>query len=172
MLIALTGTPGTGKSSVAKFLRERYRVIVLKDLREFYLEYDEDRDSYVVDVDSMAEWFRNFKHEGIVILEGHIAHLMPVEIVVVLRCHPDELRRRLKDRGYGEEKVRENLEAEAMGLITSEAIDMHGEERVFEVDTTGRSAMEVAKDVDSIIQGRGEKFKRRVNYMGEIMKWY
>jgi len=171
MLVALTGTPGTGKTSVAKVLERDFKVIYLKELREFYREYDESRESFVVDIDAMREKFEKFRSEETVILEGHLSHYMPVDIAIVLRCHPEELRKRLEKRGYGEEKVRENLEAEAMGLITSEAIELIGDE-VYEVDTTGRTAEDVAKDIGEILSGRGEKFKRRINYMREIMKWY
>ena len=172
MLVALTGTPGTGKTSVAKVLKEKYSVIHLNELKEFYLDYDEERGSYEVDIEGLRRKFSSFEHSGTVILEGHFSHEMPVDIVIVLRCLPDELRRRLEKRKYPEEKVRENVEAEAMGLITAESIGIQGGDRVYEVDTTGIDKEEVARDVEEILNGRGERFKRRVNYMEEIMKWY
>jgi len=50
MLIGLTGTPGTGKTSVSKLLETRrgWKVIYLNDLikeEHLYSEVDEERDS-------------------------------------------------------------------------------------------------------------------------------
>ena len=42
------------------------------------------------------------------IVEGHLAHLLPCDRVVVLRCRPDILRERLAPRDYPEEKIAEN----------------------------------------------------------------
>ncbi|AGB05202.1 putative nucleoside kinase, CMP and AMP kinase [Aciduliprofundum sp. MAR08-339] len=172
MLIALTGTPGTGKTSVAKVLEREYRVIYLKDFEDARMYYDEERKSYVVDIDMLKDKVKELKDKEKVILEGHYSHDMPVDLVIVLRCHPDELRKRLEKRGYIERKIRENLEAEAMGLITSEAINYYGKDKVFEVDTTGREPKDVAEDVRNIIERKDEKFRPRINYMGEILKWY
>jgi len=45
MLIALTGTPGTGKTAIAKILEKKYKVIYLKDFEEAVTYYDEERDT-------------------------------------------------------------------------------------------------------------------------------
>lgn len=172
MLIALTGTPGTGKTSVARILEKDYKVIYLKDFEEARMYYDDERESYVVDMEILKNKVKGLKDDGKIILEGHYSHEMPVNMVIVLRCHPDELRKRLERRGYDERKIRENLEVEAMGLITSEAINYYGKDKVFEVDTTGRKPEDVARDVKNIIEGKDERFKPRINYMEEILKWY
>jgi broad-specificity NMP kinase len=58
-----------------------------------------------------------------------------VDLVVVLRRHPDEMRPALEKRGYSPEKVMENLEAEAIDVTGQEAAAAH--ERVVEFDGTG-----------------------------------
>ncbi len=171
MLIALTGTPGTGKTAVARILEKDYRVIYLKDFREAVLYHDDERDSDVVDLEYLRKRLKKIKN-GTIIIEAHYAHEMPVDLVIVLRCHPEELKKRLEKRGYGEKKIRENLEAEAMNLITSEALNYHGKDKVFEVDTTNRKEEDVARDVKHIIETRDQEFRPRINYMEEILKWY
>lgn len=52
-------------------------------------------------------------------------------------------------RGYSEEKIKENAEAEAIDLILAEAFEWC--DRVYEVNTTGRTAEETAGDVERII---------------------
>ncbi len=171
MLIALTGTPGTGKTAISKILEDEFKVVHLNDIVEAREYYDEERDSYVVNLDSLREYVKSLKNRDIII-ESHYAHEMPVDMVIVLRTHPDELRSRLERRGYDEQKIMENLEAEAMGLITSEALNYYGKDKVFEVDTTDKDARTAAHEVKHIILTRDEKYMARINYMEEILKWY
>ncbi len=170
MLIALTGTPGTGKTTIARILKKNYKVIYLKDFKDAILYHDEDRDADVVDIEYLKAKIKKMK--GDIILEAHYSHELPVDIVIVLRCHPEELRERLGKRGYSERKIRENLEAEAMGLITAESINYHGKDKVFEVDTTKKRVEETAREVEHIIKTKDRKYLPRINYMEEILKWY
>lgn len=172
MLVALTGTPGTGKTSVAKILEKEYKVVYLKEYEDAVIYYDRDRDSNVVDLETLREKVNLLEKNNLWILEGHYAHEMPVDMVIVLRCHPEELRKRLKKRNYGEGKIQENVEAEAMSIITSESILYHGKNKVFEVDTTHNSPEECAKEVKEILNGQTEKYSPRINYSEEILKWY
>ena len=172
MKVALTGTPGTGKSSISGILSKKYKVIHLGDITEARVEYDDTRDSYVVDTDMLRNKVDGIKDEGIIIVEGHYAHDMAVDMVIVLRCHPDVLKNRLEKRGYKASKIRENMEAEAMGIIVDEALGRYPENKVYEVDTSKINPEEGAAIVEKIINGRGEEYLKRISYMEEILKWY
>jgi len=172
MKIALTGTPGTGKTSVANKLALKYKIMELGEFKEARVQYDEARNTYIVDLDYLRRKVEELENSEIVIIVGHYAHEMPVDIVIVLRCHPDELRRRLAARNYSEFKIMENVEAEAMGIITEEALAHYSEHNVYEIDTTDKIPAEVASAVEDIISGNGEKYKERISYMEEILKWY
>ncbi|AKB75499.1 AMP/CMP kinase AK6 [Methanosarcina lacustris Z-7289] len=160
MLIGLTGTPGTGKTSVSKLLEKRrqWKVIYLNDLikeEHLYTEVDEKRDSVVADMElirsRLLELTDEMERESaskVVILESHLAHYI-ADIIIVLRAYPPELIKRLEKRGYSEEKVNENAEAESIDLILAEAFEWC--EKVFEVNTTDRTAEETAGDVEKII---------------------
>ncbi len=172
MKIALTGTPGTGKTSVANVLASKYKIIALGEFKEARVQYDEERDTYIVDLDYLRKKVAELENDGTVIIEGHYSHDMPEDMIIVLRCHPDELRRRLAARNYSEYKIMENVEAEAMGLITEEALAHYSEHNVYEIDTTNKEPEEVANAVENIIRGNGEEYKNRISYMEEILKWY
>jgi adenylate kinase len=151
MMIGITGTPGTGKTAVAAELERRgHRVVRLTDtVRPYIIEEDRCRDTLVVDVDRWVEEFEPV--DGIV--EGHLAHLLPCDLVIVLRCRPDVLRRRLGPRNYTPEKVAENVEAEALDVILIETLEEHPDEHVLEVDTTDLGVAECADRVERFIRG-------------------
>lgn len=155
MQIALTGTPGTGKTTVAALLP--FRVIDINSIVRAGLNLGVDplRGCLEADMGALAELLR--KETGsqeetgeITILEGHFSHRF-ADWAIVLRLAPAMLRERLLARGYSEEKIRENLEAEALDVILVEAVESCS--RVDEIDTTNRSPEEVADLVKRIIKG-------------------
>ena len=119
-MIAITGTPGCGKTTLAGLLRaDGRRVADVKTLAEeqgAVAGHDALDDADVVDVDALTIPEVDF-------VEGHLAHLLPCDAIWVIRCDPVKLEARMAARGYGHEKIRENLEAEAMDLILQEALD-------------------------------------------------
>ena len=151
MQIALTGTPGTGKTTVAALLR--YRVLDINSLVRggMNLGQDPERGCLEADMDALAGHLDSLESEETVILEGHFSHHF-ADWAIVLRLSPAALRLRLEKRGYSQSKIRENLEAEALDVILVEAVEMC--RRVDEIDTTGRSADEVAAMIEDIIEGR------------------
>lgn len=164
MRLAVTGTPGTGKTSATEALSDEYDVIHLNEaIREhdLYSERDEERDSLVADLDAVREWLGDW--EGIV--ESHLAHLLAAEKIVVLRCRPDRLEERLIERGEAPEKAKENAESEALDVILSEAVQHHGEESVYEIDTTDRTPEEVADEIEAVIEGEREPQAGTVDFL-------
>lgn len=152
MMCGITGTPGTGKSSAADELARRgYPVVHLAATVEAYvIGEDPDRDTRIIDEE---RWAREFTPvEGFV--EGHLAHLLPCDLVVVLRCRPDRLLTRLRERGYREEKCRENAEAEALDVALIETLEEHDPGHVLELDTTGLSTGRVADLIEDFVRGR------------------
>lgn len=158
MKIALTGTPGTGKTTISNVLKEEYGLKVV-DLNEvirtsrYYLGWDNSRDCGVVDLEAL----KAHPFEDGLVLEGHISHDLPVDRVIVLRTNPAVLRERLQKKGFSENKIRENVEAEILDVILVEAVGLHGN-NVYEVDSTGRVSA-TAQHVWEIMQGHSlERF--------------
>lgn len=162
-MIALTGTPGTGKTAVAEELKKRgYKVVsVVEFARIHNCILDEDEEGVVVDVERLAK----FRFDGIV--EGHLSHLISPDLVIVLRCNPLVLRERLAGRGWDEEKIMENVEAELLDVILVEAL---GEcKNVYEIDTTHMSVVEVAGIVEEIVAGEKEKYEPgKIDWLSEL----
>jgi len=165
MRIALTGTPGTGKTTVAALLP--YRVIDINALVKegLNLGIDPQRGCLDADMDALARRLEKMASGKKCILEGHFSHHF-ADWCIVLRLAPSELGKRLEARDYSQEKIRENLEAEALDVILVEAVELCG--RVDEIDTTGRTPQEVALLVIRIIEGELELPPGQVDWLSDF----
>jgi len=168
MYIVLTGTPGTGKTSAAKVLASRgYAIITVEELAKKHECLDDA--NMEVDTDALALAVQ--QPNETVILEGHLAHFLPGQITIVLRCHPEIIRKRLTERGYDSEKILENVEAEAIDLILSEA--MEHSQPVFEIDVSELSPEEIADIIETIMNDRGNNYSPgKVDWSTAVMEWY
>lgn len=151
MRVAVTGTPGTGKTSAVDRLETDLEVVHLNEVIEehdFTIGYDDDRRTTVADLDAISKWLAE---RSDVVFESHLAHEFPADSVVVLRCHPDELESRLSERGEEPEKIVENAESEALDLVLADAVSAHGADNVYEIDTTDRTIVAVSEDIAAVI---------------------
>ncbi len=104
------------------------------------------------------------------VLVGHLSHTLPVDLVIVLRCHPEILRLRPEERGWRPSKVRENVEAEAIGVITCEAIQ---KPTTYEFDTSTAASEDIAEAVVDIVRGKGERYKAgEIDWSEVILSWF
>ena len=84
--------------------------------------------------------------------------------VIVLRVRPEILQKRLEARDYSDSKIRENLEAEALGVCTAEAYDIYGE-NVCEVDVTDLTVEEIVDLLVDVIDGKIEFSVGEIDFM-------
>jgi len=158
--IAVTGTPGTGKTTVAQKLADKGYDII--HLTQYFEENDigeKINGEREIEIEEMVEEIQSEDLSEDVIIEGHLAHYIPSDICVVLRCRPDELRERLSIRDYTDEKVEENIEAEKIDIVLSEVVK--NQKTIIEVDTTD-------KLVDETIGEIMEKVEKGVNDYGNV----
>ena len=126
--LVVAGVPGTGKTILGTWLA---RVLGLRftSISWLVLEYgawrgyDVERRSFVVDMDRLC---RHIPREGFVIethwLQGIVECGVNPEAIILLRCNPLALLKRLRRRGWPPRKVAENVEAELLGVIVTEAL--------------------------------------------------
>ena len=169
MRVAVTGTPGTGKTTATEKLAADPEfpldVIHLNEvIREegFTTGRDDQRESLVADLGAVADWLDG---RAEVLFESHLAHNFEADRVVVLRCHPETVEQRLRERGEPEESAVENAESEALDVILAEAVERHGEDRVYEVDTTDLTPEEVAAEVGAVVAGDREPGAGAVSFL-------
>ncbi len=174
MYVAITGTPGVGKTSVSKFLEDKgYCVVDLHNIinkHGFLTGFDEKRDSKIVDIEKLNDFVsKNYEKKDLVFLESHLSHCMGcVDKIILLRLHPNFLRKNLEKRGWSKEKIKENLEAEILDIILCESTELFSEENIFEIDTTDKKIEEVA---ETIIRIADNNFSHTKNYKIGNIDW-
>ena len=160
--VVITGTPGSGKSTIAGKVASRLRgsgLIHINELvRSRHLFSSRAKDgTMIVRMKALeAEIGRILKggRGRTMILDGHLLCDMQIRkaTAIVIREHLPVLRRRLEKIGYGERKVMDNLVSEALDYCGEHASLNYG--RVFELFNTREAPGEIIRIIRS---GRGRQ---------------
>ena len=138
-IIAITGTPGVGKTTIVELLSDvNFTILSVKDLAKQYDcegDFDEATQSIDIDIHRLAEQFEA-DSQGDTIVDGHLSHLLDVDAIIILRCKPSILQERLAKRGYSEQKITANVEWEMIAGTWSEIIEFELDQPILELDTT------------------------------------
>ena len=167
-ILIVTGTPGTGKTVLARLIaaKEKSELVNLGELikkKKLYHEYDRSRQSYIIDEKllrkSLLNLFNSRRGNGLVIETHWLGKFMPRRrgmTAVVIRTDPVILARRLERRGWAKRKIWENVEAELIDLSLYESLKLLGRGRVYQVNATRKSPKELLRLVSKLIsQGKG-----------------
>ena len=165
--VALSGTPGTGKSSVARALEPFIPSVEVGSLA-LQLGAGRKISGRGVRVD-MARLCRAFRRlpapRRTKLVVGHLAHLLPLRDVILLRCHPGQLEVRLRRARASSAAVAMNLVAEATDSILWEAVRAH--RRVWEIDTTQLSVRQVAERIRRGVSRPRSRTVGRVDWLAD-----
>ena len=159
--ILICGTPGTGKSTLAKLVLEKansslndnaaknveslseYEYVNVGDVckrEKYYQSFDERLNSYVIDEDKILDHLEPLIEKGGMIVDYHSSEFFPERFfshVIVLTCGREDtkiLYERLEQRdGYTKEKIRQNVECEIFGECVEEAKEAYTGEGVVHV---------------------------------------
>ncbi|MEM3555901.1 MAG: adenylate kinase family protein [Candidatus Micrarchaeia archaeon] len=162
MRVVLTGVPGTGKTAIASALSKKgFEVISLNEVvekKKLWREVDEFG-SRIVNLKKLErETNKILKGKKKCVVEGHLACEIKLncDVAVVCRTKPSLLEKRLRERGYPERKVNENLMCELLDYCT--VLSLKNYRRVYEIRSEGRVGKSVRK-IMRIIEGKGERFR-------------
>jgi len=165
MKIALSGTPGTGKTTVARVISQKLELTHI-DISAFAEEIGavlaQEADTVVVDQDRIQEELLCMDD---IIIDSHFAHVFAVDIVFVLRCEPKIVLNRLQKRGYSKEKVTENVMAEILDYCVLDALDYHAPEKIFEIHEN--PVQEILEIVKNPTRERSLAYGSRTHFLTE-----
>ena len=85
-MVAITGTPGVGKSSACRMIAERgHRVLALNreaEERGLVLGRDDAREAMIIDTDRLNEFVKTLQND-LVFLDGHLSHLLDCDAISI-----------------------------------------------------------------------------------------
>lgn len=155
----ITGVTGTGKTSVAKKLTKQlsldyFEVNTLVLEKGFYLGYDINRDSVIIDDELLISHIESvITDKKRLCLVGGVIPLKNVfNLIIVLRCGVNILKQRLISRNYPKDKIESNIEAEIMNVVYYEAIELFSDQKVVEVYNDDFSVEETCNQILSIVR--------------------
>ncbi|XP_033124059.1 adenylate kinase isoenzyme 6-like [Anneissia japonica] len=127
--ILLTGTPGTGKTTLGQELAHRLdmQYINVGDVakeKELYEGWDEDYQCPVLDEDRVIDEMEDIVTNGGCVVDYHSCEFFPerwFDIIFVLRTDNSILYSRLEQRGYSGRKLQDNIQCEIFQTILDEA---------------------------------------------------
>jgi adenylate kinase len=167
MRIILTGTPGTGKTSIGNELAKALKCEIIhvnELLKKGRLYSKKEGGEHVADLPKLRKaLLAILKTKENIILESHLLCdlRLPADIVIVMRCDPKELDRRLRKRKYAKIKINENLLSEILDYCLINALENYMKGRVMQVDATGRiSAKSLIAEIRKFQKtGRAREFR-------------
>lgn len=155
--ILLSGTPGTGKSTLAKRLSEAKLGLTWVNVGDFAKEkgflgaWDEEYQCHELEEDPLLDEMEEMIAKGGCLVDHHVTDFFPeryFDIVFIMRTENDKLYERLSQRGYNGKKFQDNLQCEIFQTILEEARESYPTEIVHELRSDIESDIE--SNVDRI----------------------
>lgn len=172
MSIIITGTPGVGKHTIANEIAKKMKLEII-DINKIAKEselFEENQDTNDVDVEKLKEILKEKNFEEKVV----VGHLTPyvleknqIKVIIILRRNPYDLLAVYKDRGYTDEKSRENAGSEILGIIAHDTISKF-QEKSFQINTSEKSIEETVKKTMEVISSN--KGNEEVDWLDLITK--
>jgi len=162
--VVITGNPGVGKHTCAKFVSEKLGKAKLIDINRVIVSNNAVSlpTSAVngigeIDVKKTEKLIlEEIKKTKDVVIVGHLAPYVlrttGIDLVAVLRRSPYLLAKIFRQRKYTPMKMKENIAAEILGITLYDSVETFGKERVAELDTTGKTPQDIANDIVSKLQ--------------------
>jgi adenylate kinase len=179
--LLITGTPGTGKTTVSRLLATELRAgyvelkILLKRKGIDYT-YDEKRKTRIVSLKRLhiALCKRAARADHGLVIDSHVAlevgRLPKLVRVIVLRCNPIVLERRLELKRWSKSKIGENLQAEILDICLWDAVKNYGWNTILEIDTTDKVPRHVVRLIMKDLCKKRIQNQPTVNWLSDLKR--
>lgn len=178
----ITGTPSVGKTSIALALTEKIDSLYLNlsclalsfDLS---IGFDKERKTTIINEKKMREKIQELidsTSKTTILVDGHYAaSVVPKEKVTkafVFRRNPIELKKLMKKRKFEGNKLWENLESEILDVCLIETLYELEENKVCELDISGKTTEDVIHLMISIINNHKQCSIGKVDWLDMLEK--
>ncbi len=178
----ITGTPSVGKTSIALALTGKIDSLYLNlsclalsfDLSK---GFDIERKTTIINEKKMREKILELidsTNKTTILVDGHYAaSVVPKEKVTkafVFRRNPIELKKLMVKRKFEGNKLWENLESEILDVCLIETLSELEENKVCELDISGKTIEEVIPIIISIINNQKDCTIGNVDWLGMLEK--
>jgi len=159
MSIVITGNPGVGKHTIAKKISQKlnFSIIDINILAKDSGVIEKQEDTNDVDTQKLANIIKEIELDEKIVV-GHLAPYVleknQVKIMIILRRNPYHLETVYKERKYSENKIKENVGSEILGVITHDTMEKF-EEKAFQVDVSEKNIEQVVEKVLQVISKKG-----------------
>jgi len=172
MSIVITGNPGVGKHTITQLIADKMKLSII-DINKIAKDsklFEKNGDTNDVDVEMLEKILKSKISENNIIV-GHLAPYVlrknQIGIMIVLRRSPYDLIPVYEDRKYDNDKIKDNVGSEILGIITNDAMDKF-QEKTFQVNVTGKTVKETLEKIMSIIVNK--KGNEEVDWLELVRK--
>ena len=171
MSLVITGNPGVGKHTIANEImkNEDYDLLDINKIAIESNNIEKDEISFEVDVENLKNYMKNLLTAKSLIV-GHLAPYVieksDFNVAIILRKNPYKLAEIYQIRKYSNEKAKENLGSEILGIIAHDTISKFGDEKTLQIDNTKLTPQETIKKIQLMIENGNNSDE--VDWLSEI----
>ncbi|MDO8428016.1 MAG: AAA family ATPase [Candidatus Diapherotrites archaeon] len=137
MRLLITGTPGTGKTTIARALAKELKLKYFNEMevsvKQNIGHWDTVENELVVPLPKLKKALeKQVKGLKNYVIEGHMVCeiKLPVDLAIVLQVHPELLEQRLEYKQYKMEKLLDNVFCEGIEYCKKHALRKYGTKKV------------------------------------------
>ena len=171
MSLVITGNPGVGKHTIANEImkNEDYDLLDINKIAIESNNIEKDEIGFEVDVENLKKYMKNLLTSKSLIV-GHLAPYVieksDFNVAIILRKNPYKLAEIYQIRKYSNEKAKENLGSEILGIIAHDTISKFGDEKTLQIDNTKLTPQETIKKIQLMIENGNNSDE--VDWLSEI----
>ncbi len=147
----VTGTPGCGKTTLAKLLGNKFNLKVINE-KDFALKNKLGKFNDANELEIPLKEFEKkanafLKKNDNVLFEGHVICEIKLKVdkVILVQVDPEELEARLEQRNYSVDKIMDNVFCEGIDYCKKHVLRKYSKKKIIFVKSLPTSALTFAK---------------------------
>lgn len=175
--LAITGTPGVGKHTCAKILCKKLDLELI-DINKTIIEnncvakIDKTNGNEINQKKAKKVLKKVMDFEKRFVVVGHLAPYVmestDIDLIIVLRRNPYQLRKIYKKRRYSASKIKENVSSEILGIISYDVLKVFGKRKVAEIDITNDNIEKNVEKIEKIVNKQSIKEFGKIDWLSLI----